>query len=157
MPYTASYSLRVRSYELDIYGHVNNAVYMNWLEHGRSQLLQDKGFNYVSIAEAWDVRLVTVATTINFKAQLGLDDEIEVRTCVKRMGNSSVVFDQKIVRLLHTSAAAAPRRGKSPRGGKAASLKEEIIAADCETTICFTDPAMKGSKPIPAEFRKLYG
>ncbi|NUQ36028.1 MAG: acyl-CoA thioesterase [Planctomycetaceae bacterium] len=136
MSYTAVYSLRVRSYELDVYGHVNNAVYMNWLEHGRSRLLQDKGFTYTSIADAWNVRLVTVATTINFRAQLGLDDDLEVRTSVKRMGNSSVTFDQKIVR-------------KDKDG--------ETIAADCETTICFTDPAMKGSKPIPEEFRKLYG
>ena len=44
MAYVSSYEVEVRSYELDVYNHVNNAVYLNWLEHGRSKLLQDKGF-----------------------------------------------------------------------------------------------------------------
>jgi thioesterase III len=136
MPYCAKYRFRVRSYELDVYGHVNNAVFMQWLEHGRSRLLQDKGLTYTSIVDEWGVRLVTVATSINFRAQLGLDDDVEVRTSVKRMGNSSVAFDQTIIKF---------------------TGNDETIAADCETTICFTGPEMKKSKPIPRAFRELYG
>ena len=141
----APYSHRVRSYELDIYGHVNNAVYMQWLEHGRSQLLQQKGFTYTSITDHWGVRLVTVATHINFKAQLGLDDHVEIRTTVKKMGKTSVTFDQQIVRIAQGASAHDPR------------LAGEVVAADCETVICFTDPQMKGSVAIPEKFRELYG
>ena len=31
--------LIVRTYECDSYGHVNNAVYVNYLEYGRMQFL----------------------------------------------------------------------------------------------------------------------
>lgn len=137
MPYTATFTVRVKSYELDIYGHVNNAVFMNWLEHGRSQLLQDKGFNYISITEHWGVRLVTVATQINYRAQLGLDDEVMVSSTVKKMGRTSVTYDQRIERVEEDGS--------------------KTLACDCETVICFTDPEMKGSQPIPEAFRALYG
>ncbi len=42
----------VRSYELDQYGHVNNAVYLNYLEYARHQFLYDSGFNYDAYLEA---------------------------------------------------------------------------------------------------------
>lgn len=137
MAYQAVFTERVRSFHLDIYGHVNNAVYMQWFEHGRSQLLQDKGFTYVSITEAWGVRLVTVATNLNYRAQLGLDDLVHISTVVIRMGRSSVGYKQVIER-------------ENADGTR-------TVCADAETTICFTDPGMKGSVPIPEEFRRLYG
>ena len=34
--------VEARSYELDPYGHLNNAVYINWLEHGRLGYLRDR-------------------------------------------------------------------------------------------------------------------
>lgn len=135
MPYVATYSHRVRSYELDSYQHVNNAVFMQWLEHGRSQLLQDKGLDYHKIETAWNVRLVTVATSINYRAQLHLDDSVEIRTSVTKMGNSSVTYRQDILRIEDSG---------------------ETVACDCETTICFTDTEMKASQPIPEQFRELY-
>ncbi len=137
MPHTAVFNERVRSFHLDVYGHVNNAVYMQWFEHGRSQLLQDFGQTYTSIVESWGVRLVTVATGINYRAQLGLDDAVEISTTVIRMGRSSVTYKQEIVRL--------------NRDGT------RTVCADGESTICFTDPEMKGSVEIPAEFRRLAG
>ena len=32
--------LQVRSYELDFYGHVNNAIYLNYLEYARGNYLE---------------------------------------------------------------------------------------------------------------------
>ncbi|MCA8939569.1 MAG: thioesterase family protein, partial [Planctomycetes bacterium] len=74
---------------------------------------------------------------INYRAQLGLDDRVKVTSSVIRMGNSSVTYDQKIIRIEDDGS--------------------ETIACDCESTICFTDPAMTGSVPIPPAFRELYG
>lgn len=134
MPYVSRAQVQVRSYELDSYGHVNNAVYMQWLEHGRSRLLQDKGFNYNSIEDAWGVRFVTVATRIDFKVGLHLEDDVEVTTTVARTGRTSVTFDQRILR---TSEPVAE-------------------AAACETVIVFTNPSMADAVPIPDAFRDLY-
>jgi acyl-CoA thioester hydrolase len=127
----------VRSYELDSYGHVNNAVYMQWLEHGRSRLLQDFGFTYNNIEDRWGVRLVLVGTKIDFQVGLRLDDRIRITTRVSRMGRTSVTFAQEILR-------------EEPEG-------PPTVAAVAETAIVFTDPAMTGARPIPEEFRRIYG
>ena len=42
-------SFRVRTYECDAYGHVNNAVYLNYLEFARDQYLEHHGLDYQSL------------------------------------------------------------------------------------------------------------
>jgi len=37
---------RVRTYECDAYGHVNNAVYLNYLEYARDQYIEQHGLDY---------------------------------------------------------------------------------------------------------------
>jgi len=37
------YRLSVRGYELDSYNHVNNAVYLNYYEQARWQLMKETG------------------------------------------------------------------------------------------------------------------
>lgn len=44
--------LRVRTYECDGYGHVNNAVYLNYLECARDQWLLDHGLDYQALVAA---------------------------------------------------------------------------------------------------------
>ena len=45
MAYVSSYEVEVRSYELDVYNHVNNAVYFRYLESARIQYLSDLGWD----------------------------------------------------------------------------------------------------------------
>ena len=39
-------TIKVRTYECDSYGHVNNANYLNYLEFARVEFLNDTGFDY---------------------------------------------------------------------------------------------------------------
>ena len=135
MPYVSEARLNVRSYELDSYGHVNNAVYMQWLEHGRSRLLQDKGFCYHGITDAWNVRFLTVSTKIDYKLSLDLGEDVLVTTQVDRVGRTSVTFDQKV--LVH-------------RDG------QHLEAATASVVIVFTDTAMEMAVEVPQPFKDLY-
>ncbi len=40
---THRYDLTVRGYELDSFGHVNNAVYLNYIEQARWEIVREKG------------------------------------------------------------------------------------------------------------------
>jgi len=44
--------LIVRSYECGSNGHVNHAVYVNYLEHARVEFLRAGGFDYTALGEA---------------------------------------------------------------------------------------------------------
>jgi YbgC/YbaW family acyl-CoA thioester hydrolase len=133
MAYVSRYEVEVRSYELDVYDHVNNAVYINWLEQGRSRLLQDKGFNYMSIIRQWGVRFMTVRTEIDYHVALQLGDRAEVTTQVERVGNTSVAIAHTITRVGDTEPAAKAR-----------------------VVIVYTDANTGRPVPVPTEFVRLY-
>ena len=65
----------VRSYECDSYGHVNNAVYLNYLEYARMEHLHAIGFDYKGIIAAGYYSYVT-HVDIYYKASAFLDDEL---------------------------------------------------------------------------------
>ncbi|MAG58311.1 MAG: hypothetical protein CMJ83_18650 [Planctomycetes bacterium] len=136
MAFVSSFRHHVRSYELDPYGHVNNAVHMQWLEHGRSRLLQDKGFDFTNVEDRWGVRFVTASVKIDYKASLLLDDDVEVTTTVARFGRTSVTLQQQIVR-------------RDPDGSR-------TLAGAGQCVIVFTDPTMTQPVPIPDGFKELY-
>jgi acyl-CoA thioester hydrolase len=88
--------VEARSYELDPYGHLNNAVYVNWLEHGRLGFLRDRGETYTSVPERFGVHVVVVHQELSYKAQVGLGDRLRVESRIARFGRSSFVFEQAI-------------------------------------------------------------
>lgn len=88
--------VEARSYELDPYGHLNNAVYVNWLEHGRLCFLRERGHTYTSVPEAFGVHVVVVRTDLSYKAQVKLGDRLLVATRLLRIGRTSFAFSQEI-------------------------------------------------------------
>jgi acyl-CoA thioester hydrolase len=72
-------TIAVRSYELDSYILVNNAVYLNYLDHARMQFLHDIGFRY---QEAYDAgfRIVIVNANLEYRKPAFLGDTLTVTT-----------------------------------------------------------------------------
>ena len=90
-------SLRVRTYECDSYGHVNNANYLNYLEYGRYELLRDIGFDYQKAIDAgFGVYIVRVE--INYKKPAVTDDLLIIKTWPIKKGAASGIFAQNIHR-----------------------------------------------------------
>lgn len=69
--------VRVRSFELDSFGHVNNAVYLNYLEEARSEFLKQVGLSFHDFARL-GVHLVIIEAHINFLSPAYYGDEIEI-------------------------------------------------------------------------------
>lgn len=85
-----------RSYELDPYGHLNNAVFVNWFEHGRLCYLRDRGMSYTSIPETHGVRIVVVQQDVTYKAEVRLGDLLDLTTTIARFGNTSFTFEHTL-------------------------------------------------------------
>ncbi len=88
-----SYELTVRGNELDSFGHVNNAVYLNYLEQARWDILRQK-----KLLEDWKEQgflLAVIDLRIRYIRELKIFDEIVVETHLKK-DEPYLVFYQKI-------------------------------------------------------------
>jgi acyl-CoA thioester hydrolase len=85
----------VRSYECDSYSHVNNAVYLHYLEYARWEFLKDIGFDYNAMIKAgFGVYISRVE--INYKKSAYPDDELLIETTPLKKGAVSGTLGQII-------------------------------------------------------------
>ena len=98
-----SFITEVRGYELDSYGHVNNAVYINYTEQARWEILKNAGL-LESLLDK-NLLLVVTETTIRYMRELKLFDKIEVQSNIK-LEKPYLVFDHDILNLTNGLKAA---------------------------------------------------
>lgn len=87
----------VRAYELDLQGIVNNAVYLNYLDHVRVQHLASKGVNW----EKWHeegYNLVLIHVDMELKNSLRANDKFFVTSSMEQSGRLKIIFKQAIYR-----------------------------------------------------------
>ena len=84
-----------RSYELDSYNHVNNAVYQEYLEHARMDFLNQIGFKYKEFYDEGYFLFIT-HVDIYYKAPAVLNDILTVETSVKELKLVRGTFHQTI-------------------------------------------------------------
>jgi acyl-CoA thioester hydrolase len=89
--------LKVRDYECDLQGVVNNSVYQNYLEHARHEFLRSIGTDFKSLHEQGTDAMVS-RIEIDYKSSLTSGDEFEVRINIEREG-VKLVFLEDIYRL----------------------------------------------------------
>ncbi|MCS6988570.1 MAG: acyl-CoA thioesterase [Chloroherpetonaceae bacterium] len=95
--------LKVRSYELDFFQHVNNAVYLNYIEQARVELLQSAGFSLEEFF-AQKILPVVVNVNINYRRPSRLNDELVIFTHVSRIGTSSFAMRHEAYNLTSGNA-----------------------------------------------------
>ena len=60
---------KVRDYECDMQGIVNNSVYQNYLEHARHEYLLAKGIDFAELARQ-KINLVVLRAELDYKLPL---------------------------------------------------------------------------------------
>ncbi|GAA3941662.1 thioesterase family protein [Litoribacillus peritrichatus] len=86
--------LCVRGYHLDVYGHVNNARYLEFLEEARWRFFEEQDVIEAITGEA--LAMVVVNININYRRAALIHEELEIATEVTRVGNKSFVIHQEI-------------------------------------------------------------
>lgn len=88
--------IKIRGYHLDVYAHVNNARYLEFLEEGRWQYL-DEGSSFEKFEQS-GLGFSVVNINISYLRPAVLGDTVVVETTLKSMGRKSAVMHQ-VVRL----------------------------------------------------------
>jgi acyl-CoA thioester hydrolase len=124
--------IEIRWRDVDAYGHVNNAVYLNYLEEARDAWVQEV-LGRVS-GSTWDFVLARVA--IDFKAELTQEDGAVIVTCaLDRIGRSSVGTAEEVRKLDGTLSAEArsvvvPRDPESGRSRPLTDAERKQLEAE---------------------------
>lgn len=88
---------RARSYELDSFGHVNHAVFLNWFEQARFETLDAAGHPAEKlVADGWAV--VVVRVEVDYRAEVLLGDEVVIGTRLAEARGTSMTLVQHAVR-----------------------------------------------------------
>ena len=86
---------RVRDYELDIQGVVNNSVYQNYLEHARHTYLKSIGIDFAEFTKR-EIILTVIRVEIDYKSPLVSGDKFRVETRMEQVSPLRIVFLQDI-------------------------------------------------------------
>lgn len=95
--YTYQLKMKVRDYECDIEGIVNNANYQHYMEHTRHEFLLETG---ISFAEMCEQNIISVVARIAIDYKTPLRSRDEFLSCLNiRQEGIRYVFYQDIYRL----------------------------------------------------------
>jgi acyl-CoA thioester hydrolase len=119
--------IKIRWRDMDAYGHVNNAVYLNYLEECRDAWAQKV---LGTVSDPWNFVLAHVG--IDFRSQLTQDDgEITIRCRLEGYGRSSVRTREEIVK------------------------EDGTLSAEAESVMVPRDPQASSSRPLDDRERKV--
>ena len=89
-----SIKIKVRGYHLDMYQHVNNARYLEFLEEARWDFIESK----INLNE-WikkELGFVVANININYRRPAFLDQIIKIQTRISKFNVKSATIEQKI-------------------------------------------------------------
>lgn len=89
--------MKVRDYECDIQGVVNNAVYQNYLEHSRHEFLLENNVDFVALANA-GIHLMVVRAELDYKDSLKPGVEFYITVELFKESRIKYAFMQNIYR-----------------------------------------------------------
>lgn len=125
----------VRWGDMDAYNHVNNAVYMRYLEESRLAWMR-------TVPEALDPaasRALLAACEIQYRRPIEWPATVHIELYCERLGNSSATLGYRL--LTCPDGVGAPSQ----------------LHAECRTVMVWTDPGSGRPVTIPAPIRRALG
>lgn len=119
----------IRWGDMDAMGHVNNTLYLRYMESARIQLMEDSGFAVNPVGEGF----VIANIFCNFIRQLEYPGDVLVKSYVGTIGRSSFDMYHELLRTDDTSAT---------------------VYANGGATLVWLDFPQQKSQPMPQGLRK---
>ncbi|MBD9645434.1 YbgC/FadM family acyl-CoA thioesterase [Pantoea sp. PNT02] len=97
-------TIKVRGYHLDVYQHVNNARYLEFLEEARWQWLEDvDAFHWLMEQQ---LAFVVVNININYRRPAVLGDVLNIESEVSQLSGKSGIIAQRVLLASDSSVVA---------------------------------------------------
>ena len=82
------FDLPIYTYQIDFAGHVSNIVYVQWMEIGRTKLLEEAGLPVHLLVERGVIPILA-GTEIEYRKPLRLGDRVRVEVWLSGLGAAS--------------------------------------------------------------------
>ena len=124
--------IKVRGYHIDVYSHVNNARYLEFMEEARWLIIEE----YIDLRRMQAKKIIFAVVNINisYRRPASLGDILELYLGLTSIGGKSAVFNQ-VIRLKGT----------------------DTVVADAEVTFVFADINTGKAVRIDDEIKSLLG
>lgn len=90
--------VRVYYEDTDAAGVVYYANYLRFIERARTEVLRELGVEQERLMREHALGFVVKSVTADYRAPARLDDRLEVRSSIERLGGASLTFLQEILR-----------------------------------------------------------
>jgi YbgC/YbaW family acyl-CoA thioester hydrolase len=110
-------TIDVRFSELDLYGHVNHAVYLTYLEVARTEALASCDVPIDVMAER-GYQVVVTAVDVRYRRPATMGDRLTVETAITGQRRASSTWSQRVVRGGELLAAAELSIAVTDRAGR---------------------------------------
>ncbi len=125
--------ITVRSSHIDMFGHVNNARYIEFLEWGRVQVAEDHGIDLPAMA-AQGIGPAVVHLEINYRKEASMGDILIIHSQPVEIKNDKVgIIEQTIT-----------------------NKKTGEVICDALVTFVMFDLRQRKSVPMPDSMKKLF-
>lgn len=124
--------LRVRYAETDQMGVVYHSNHLIWFEVGRVELMRQMGFSYRDMEREDGRYIAVVEATCRYRSPVYYDEEVLVRTQIKKVRDSVIIFKYELAR-----------------------AENGTLLAEGETTHIVTDSEMKVST-LPDKYLRVF-
>lgn len=78
--------------DLDVFGHVNNAVYLTYIENARIGYMRD----VLGVESLEDLLVIVAKVNIDFRSRASLGEVLEIGARVSRIGTKSFDLDHEV-------------------------------------------------------------
>jgi acyl-CoA thioester hydrolase len=95
MDYAFRLEFKVRDYECDLQGVVNNSIYQNYLEHARHEFFLSRGLSFAELAQQ-GINLVLTRAELDYKRPLKSGDEFWIGSNSEKISKIRGLFTQNI-------------------------------------------------------------
>jgi len=116
----------VRSTEIDVNAHVNNAKFVEYLEWGREEWYDRNDLQYDRL-KAMGATTVTVNVNVNYRSECRQGEVLTIATRPERLGRTSFTFRQEIRKA------------------------DGAVAVDATVTLVTIDPETRRPRVVPEE------
>jgi len=90
-----SYQIKVRGFHCDLYGHVNNARYLEFLEEARWAYVEEAP--QLANLSANGLEFIVAAISIEYKRPVGLGEVVEIRSEMAGFTAKRAIMRQEVV------------------------------------------------------------